>query len=288
MKKSIIHIVNHTVIVSLSAAFAYFLPDIIRQATRTVLYSWSYIENQALFLVCTEIAVAILLIVGVNMLGRSWRVSRNARSAHYAGLVNVAPAQSILARRSMKKLKVDQGTGRNIMLISATGLSTFVDPAGDLHEVVKQSREAKIMLLNPLREGVTARAKSLADPNITPESFREQIIRSIDFLKGLKAHQKNIRLKLYPDVPLLKMAILGDYLCMQHYPAGLNVRQMPEYAFQHDGNGGLFNVFYQYFVSRWFDPLIPEYDLETDELIYRDKSGTEVRRESFNEVMMEY
>jgi len=31
---------------------------------------------------------------------------------------------------------------------------------------------------------------------------------------------------------------------------------------------------------------IPEYDLETDELIYRDRTGNEVRRESLNEKKM--
>ena len=33
---------------------------------------------------------------------------------------------------------------------------------------------------------------------------------------------------------------------------------------------------------------IPEYDLETDELVYRDRAGNEVKREQFNEVVMEY
>jgi hypothetical protein len=61
------------------------------------------------------------------------------------------------------------------------------------------------MLLDPLREGAVVRAKSIPDPDISPEIFREQIVRSIDFLKGLKAGQKNVRLKLYPDMPLLKL-----------------------------------------------------------------------------------
>jgi hypothetical protein len=63
---------------------------------------------------------------------------------------------------------------------------------------------------------------------------------------------------------------------------------MPEFAFKHDRNGGLFDLFYQYFVSQWFDPAIPEYDLDTDELIHRDRAGNEVRREKFNEVVMEF
>ncbi len=272
----------------LSASIALSLSDIMRYLTRKVLLYWSLIENQEVFLVTTEIAAAILLIVLINAVVQSVKVRKFFRMAKTAGLAVVAPPAAFFARRRIKKLKDEQGAGRNIMLISSTGFRTFVDPAGDLHGVLRNCREAKIMLLDPLRGGVTARAKSLADPGITPEGFREQIIRSIDFLKGLKASQKNIRLKLYRDVPLVKLAVLGDYLCLQHYPTGLNVRAMPEYVFKHDQGGSLFNLFYQYFVNRWFDPSIPEYDLDTDELIYRDKAGNEVNREKFNEVEMEF
>jgi hypothetical protein len=288
MKKNIVHILYHTAVVMLSAAFALSLPAIIRYVSGKVLVYWSFIENEEFFLVSTEIAAAVILIVLINAIVRSWSVRRRSRTAKAAGLIRVSPERSLFAGRRLKKLKEEQGFGRNVMLISSTGLRTFADQAGDLHEVLKNCREAKIMLLDPLKNGVTARAKSLADPGVTPETFREQIIRSIDFLKGLKALQKNITLKLYQDVPLVKLAILGDYLCLQHYPTGLNVRKMPEYVFKHDQNGSLFSLFYQYFVSRWFDPNIPEYDLVTDELVYRDRSGSEVRRERFNDIVMEY
>jgi hypothetical protein len=57
---------------------------------------------------------------------------------------------------------------------------------------------------------------------------------------------------------------------------------MPRYVFKHDPNiGSLYFPFYQYFVGKWNETDIPEYDLETDELIYRDKAGNEVRREKF-------
>jgi hypothetical protein len=58
-------------------------------------------------------------------------------------------------------------------------------------------------------------------------------------------------------------------------------------VFRHDRDpGGLYNPFYQYFLNRWNDPDIPEYDLDTDELVYRDRTGTEVRREKFNDITM--
>lgn len=288
MRKNAAHIAYHISIVVLSAALALSLPDAVKYLARKILYYWSFIENQELFLVSTEIAAAVMLIVFINAVVKSWGVKRRSWMAKTAGLVRVAPAKAFLARRRLKKLKEEQGAGRSVMLIGSTGFRTFTDPEGDLHQVLRDCREAKIMLLNPLKEGVTARARSLADPAVTPEIFREQIIRSIDFLKGLKTLQKNIRLKLYRDVPLIKLAILGDYLCLQHYPTGLNVRKMPEYLFRLDKDGNLFTLFYQYFLTRWFDPAVPEYDLDTNELVYRDKTGNEVKREQFNEVVMEY
>ena len=136
------------------------------------------------------------------------------------------------------------------------------------------------MLLNPLGEGAVARAKSIPDPEITPEVIRDQIMGSIKFLKELRDSQKDVRLKLYPDMPLLKLAILGDHAFLQHYHAGLNVRKMPEYVFSSESiHGGLYLPLYRYFLSRWNDPDIPEYDLDTDELVYRDTVGQETRRE---------
>jgi hypothetical protein len=288
MKKNAAHILYHISVVVMSAAIAFSLGDITRYLTRKVLLYWSFIENQELFLVVTEITAAITLIVLINVIVRSWGIRKRSYMAKVAGLFRVVPAKSFLAKRRMKKFKEEQGAGRNVMIISSTGFRTFADPAGDLHQVLRTCREAKIMLLDPLKEGVIARAKSLSDPAITTEVLRDQIIRSIDFLKDLKAHQKNIRLKLYHEVPLLKLAIFGDYLCLQHYPAGLNVRKMLEYVFRHAKDGNLFGLFYQYFVTRWLDPAIPEYDLDTDELVYRDRAGNEQKREQFNEVVMEY
>jgi hypothetical protein len=174
-----------------------------------------------------------------------------------------------------------------VMLISSTGYRTFVDPAGDLHEVMRNCCEAKIVLLDPLKRGVTEHARSLADPGVTSEMLREQVIRSIDFLKGLKSLRKNVRLKLRPDAPLLKLTIIGDYLYVRHYPRGLHVWRMPEYVLMRDQHGSLYELFYHYFVNEWFERDIPEYDLDRDELVYCDRSGIEVRREKFNDVVME-
>ena len=276
--------VYHIAVIVLSAAIALSLPFTVTLIAQNVLVYWSLIGNEKIFLVSIEIAVAIGLILLVNSIGRGMKDSKLSRIARGAGLISAARRRGGFQRRRVRKSKEKQGIARDIKIIGSTGFQTFANPGGDLYHVIQNCREAKIMLLDPISEGASARAKSLRVPGITPESLREQIIKSIDFLKRLKAVQKNIRLKLYSDVPLLKLAVLGDYIFVRHYHTGLDVRNTPEYVFQHDQNaGGLYTFFYDYFLTRWHDPAIPEYDLDTDELIYSDKRGNESRREWFSQ-----
>ena len=285
--KSLQHALYHVIVILLSAAIAVSLPVTVGFAARELLAIWTFVENEEVFLVSVEIAVAILLILLFNHLAGSYRDRKLALMARRAGLMLAAGARGFFARKRVRELKERNGFGRDVMIIGSTGYRSFVDPEGDLHRVLQNSREARIMLLDPLREGAVARSRSIPDPEVSPESFREQIVKSIDFLKGLKAAQKNIRLKLYQDMPLLKLAIFGDYACVRHYHTGLHVDDMPEYVFRHDHDpGSLYNPFYQYFLTRWSDPSIPEYELETDEIVYRDRAGNEVRRERFNEIEM--
>ena len=280
--KNISHILYHIVIVVLSAAVALSLPFAAQFMARKFLGYWALIENEKIFLISIEVGTAVLLIIVFNFIVKNMKKRKLARLADEAGLYEMGRSGGLIEHARIRKLKEKHGLARNVMLIGSTGFSTFVDPAGDLHEVIQKCRGAKIMLLDPSGEGASSRARSIQSPDITLESFREQIERSVEFLKGLKEVQKDIKLKLYQDVPLFKLAILGDYVFLRHYHHGVDIRQLPEYVLKHLSNPGcLYNPFYQYFLDRWHDPALPEYELETDELIYRDKAGNEVRREKF-------
>ena len=280
--KNISHILYHIVVVVLSAAVALSLPFTARFVAGKFLNYWAMIENEKIFLVSIEVGTAVLLIVLFNFIVKNTKSRKLSRLAEEAGLYALGRAGRFIEHARTRKLKEKHGVAKNVMLIGSTGFSTFVDPAGDLHQVIQKCRGAKIMLLDPSGEGAISRAKSIQSPDITLESFREQIAKSIKFLKGLKEVRKDIRLKLYQDVPLFKLAILGDYAFLRHYHHGVDVQQLPEYIFRQQRNPGcLYNPFYQYFLDRWHDPALPEYELETDELIYRDKSGNELRREKF-------
>ena len=268
----------HVVVVALSAGIALSLPTI----ARSFLTHWSRVENNMIYLVGEEITAAIFLIVSFNYLRRSLRDRTLAKMATGAGLTAFFPWRELRAQRRIRELKEKQGTGRTVMIVGSTGYGTFVDQEGDLCMVLEKCMGVHILLVNPYSPEATSRIDAILHPHFTLEKFRKEVKESIALLKRLKATGKAVKLKLYSDPPLVKLAILGDYLWLKHYHTDLDVQTMPEYVFQHNLNDhGLYNLFCQYFMQRWDHPEIPEYDFDTDELVYRGRKGNEIIRERF-------
>lgn len=268
----------HVVVVALSAGIALLLPA----GARQFLTFWSRVEQDKLSLIAVEMTVAVLLIAGLSYVHRSVRDRTLAAAADGAGLVSFFPKRARGAQRRIKRLKEEQGTGRTIMVIGSSGYSTFVDQVGDLSSVLDKCLGAKILLVNPYSVEVSTRIEAIDHPGCTLTAFRKELRQSIALLKRLRAMGKAVKLKLYADPPLVKMVILGDYLWLQHYHAELDVQTMPEYVLRRNRKDhGLYTLYAHYFEQRWESPDIPEYDLETDELVYRGRSGSEISRERF-------
>ena len=270
--------VYHIVVVALSAGIALLLPA----GAKQFLSFWSRVEHDTLSLIAVEVTVAILLIVCLNYFHRSMRDRALANVATGAGLVSFFPRRTRGAQRHIEQLKEEQGTGRTISIIGSSGHSTFVDQVGGLSSVLDKCLGARIMLVNPYSQEASSRIQAINHPEFTLDTFREEVRQSIQLLKRLKAMGKAIKLKLYSDSPLMKLVIPGDYLWLQHYHADLDVQTMPEYVLRHNNKDhGLYTLYAHYFVQRWESGEIPEYDLDTDELVYRSKAGNEIRRERF-------
>ena len=268
----------HIIVVALSAGIALLLPA----GAKQFLSLWSRVEQDRLSLIAVEMTVAVLLIVCLNYFHRSIRDRALARVATGAGLVSFFPRRTRGAQRRIKQLKEEQSTGRTISVIGSSGHSTFVDQVGGLSSVLDKCLGARIMLVNPCSKEASARILAINHPEFTLEKFREEVRQSIQLLKRLKAMGKVIKLKFYSDSPLIKLVILGDYLWLQHYHADLDVQTMPEYVLRHNRKDhGLYTLYAHYFVQRWESAEIPEYDLDTDELVYRSRTGNEIRRERF-------
>jgi hypothetical protein len=268
----------HILIVALSAGIALLLPA----GARQFLSFWSRVEHDTLSLIAVEMTVAILLIVCLNYFHRSMRNRALALVATGAGLVSFFPRRTRGAQRHIEQLKEEEGIGRTISVIGSSGHSTFVDQVGGLSSVLDKCLGARIMLVNPYSQEASARIQAINHPEFTLDTFREEVRQSIQLLKRLKAMGKAVKLKLYSDSPLIKLVILGDYLWLQHYHADLDVQTMPEYVLRHNRKDhGLYTLYAHYFVQRWESTEIPEYDLDTDELVYRGRTGNEIRRERF-------
>ena len=268
----------HVGLMSLSAAIAMSLPYL----GQALLSYGDFASHQKFFVISTEIMVAVFLMVFFNHLRQSRVFKKVALVANGAGLVNYFPVGGQSNKNTMTSVLQEQGFPRHVMIIGSTGC-TFVDPQGDLHSVFKNCLEAKVMLLNPCSHNAKIRAHSILNPEITLETLQSQSRQTIAFLKRLKIAKKNVTLKLYSDDPNMKLAILGNHVWLQHYHSTLDVQSMPMYVFKHNPTDhGLYAVFYQLFVSRWDSPDTPEYDLETDELVYRWPNGGERKREPFS------
>ena len=268
----------HIAIVALSGGIALLLPA----GARYFLSFWSQVEHNKLSLIAVEMTITVLLIGGLNFLHRSVRDRALAAYATGAGLVSFFPRRARKAEQRIRQLKENQGSGRTIKVIGSSGYSTLVDQVGDLSSVLDRCLGAQILLVNPYSHATSSRIQAIGHPEYTLAGFREEVRQSIALLKRLKAMGKSVKLKLYTDPPLVKMVVLGDYLWLQHYHADLDIETMPEYVLQHNPKThGLYTLCTHYFEQRWESPDIPEYDLETDELIYRSKTGSELRREQF-------
>lgn len=268
----------HVVVIALSAGIALLLPS----GAKHFLAFWSRIEQDKISLLIVEMIVAFLVIGGFSYVRRSLRDRALAKVADGAGLISFFPRHEPRAHRHIARLKEENTTGRTVMVIGSSGYSSFVDQVGDLSSVLDTCLAAKILLVNPYSNAATTRIEAIAHPENTVNAFREEVHQSIALLKRLRAMGKAVKLKLYADCPLVKMLILGDYLWLQHYHADLDVRTMPEYVLRHKReHHGLYSLYAHYFTHRWQSLDIPEYDLDNDELVYRNTAGSEVRRERF-------
>ena len=145
MLKNVGHVTYHFLVVAVSAALALSIPAVVSYLAQAYLRFWTLTEHNEGYLVAAEVAIAAALILFLNDLRRNWKDRRLSRTARAAGLLLMSPGRGLLARWNAARLKREQGRAREVMIIGATGFRTFVDPSGDLHEPVKNCREARIM-----------------------------------------------------------------------------------------------------------------------------------------------
>lgn len=168
--------------------------------------------------------------------------------------------------------------------MSVTGDDTFVSQRRKLNNVIDNSYELRVMLINPYGTGAMRRVRSLGDPALQLETYCQETAATIERLAGLAAAGKQVTLKFYEAPPFWNLIVTGEYVWVQYCHDGHELKDQQEYVFallRDKPSQGLFSAFYVHFLNQWSDPLHPEYDFSTHQLIYRNDQGNEVKRLPF-------
>jgi hypothetical protein len=268
-------ILSHGTITVLAVAIAFSLPGI---ANYILNEWWPEVQNNANLLLATEVGLASVLALLFNLAKIAWDHRQRVLTARLASLVyarNAGPGW--WSRRRERALVSQLPAARDAFLLTLTGYDTFVAEDSLMRGVIEKAYEIRVMLVNPAGKGLRQRADSLP-PEITALTLHTEIEATIGYLSGLRKFGKKVALKFYDEEPFWKLLVLGDYVWVQHCHSGFAVRQQPEYVFalQHrEPRHGLFVPFYMVFLNQWNDARHPEYDFDTNELVYRDSSGKE-------------
>jgi len=272
-------VLSHGAVTILAVAIAFSLPGF---ADYILNEWWPEVESNANLLLATEIALASVLALVFNMATIAWDHRQRVLTARLASLVHARNANpGWWSRRRERALVSQLTTARDAYVLTLTGYDTLVAEDSLLRPVIGKAYEIRVMLVNPVGQGLRQRAESLPS-EVTVLTLHTEIEATIGALSALRKYGKKVKLKFYDEEPFWKIVVLGDYLWVQHCHSGFVVREQPEYVFalQHtEPRHGLFVPFYMIFLNYWNDPRHPEYDFDTNELVYRDAGGRETGRE---------
>ena len=272
-------ILSHGAVTVLAVAIAFSLPGF---ANYILNEWWPEVESNANLLLGTEIALASILALIFNLAKIAWDHRQRVLIARLASLVYARNTEAgWLERRRERALVRHLTTARDAFLLTLTGYDTLVARDSRLRPVIDKAYEIRMMLVNPVGQGLRQRAETLP-PDVTLLTLHTEIEATIGVLSKLRKYGKKVKLKFYDEEPFWKIVVLGDYIWVQHCHSGFVVREQPEYVFalQHEEpRHGLFVPFYMIFLNYWNDTRHPEYDFDTNELVYRDAAGRETSRE---------
>lgn len=268
----------HVAITILAVAIAFSLP----QAARYILYEWwPVVEKNPNLLLATEISLASVLVLLLNFAKIVWDNRQSVAMAKLAALAYARKdRRSWLARRRERALVGRLSAARDACILTLTGSDIFAEDRSLLRGALQSAYEVRVLLANPAGKGLRRRVDSLP-PDVSLTDYCKEIEASIASLAELRKAGKKVALKFYEHEPLWKVVVLGDHVWVQHFHSGLEVKHQPEYVFalqHHQPREGLYIPFYVHFLEQWDRPCDPEYDFDTNELVYRDAAGNERAR----------
>ena len=275
------HIASHAAITLLALAIAFSVPTV---ASYILFNWWPKVEGDAQALLYTELGFAAVLVLLFNLVKIAWDFRGQARMSNIASLIYARESDDWLARWGKEQQFRRQPWKRDVNIMTVTGYGTFAAPDSPLRDTLQEYYEIRVMLLNPVGSGATVYAAAHADPAAAMAILRREIRASIDSLRQLQAAGKNVTIRFYDAPPFWKLIFTGEYVWVRCCHDSRDIDKFPEYVFALQPakpNRGFFPAFYTYFLNCWNNAIHPEYVFDTDELVYRDVQGVEMRRDPF-------
>lgn len=275
---SLKHIFSHILITSLAVGVAFSLPV---AAQYVLYYWWPQVENSSRLLLITEITFAAALVLLFNTSRVAWSARRMAQLTSIASLVYAKEGESWFTRQGERQLHKNLPGAAEGLVLSLTGHDIFCAEASSLRQPLEDSYELRVMLLNPNSVVAKTCANSYDNPEDALAVHRREVDETINYLRRAAMAGKKVSLRFYDDPPLWKLVVIGDLLWVQHCRGGSEANHQPEYVFalQRENPGrGFFGPLYLYLLNQWSDPRFPDYNFDTDELVYRNADGNETAR----------
>jgi hypothetical protein len=274
----------HAVVAVLAIVIAFSLPLF---AEYVLFQWWPRVAQDPNLLMATEVALAATLVLMFNAVHIAWEDRSKVRAADMAALVYARHRSSWLARWRERRLVSQLPATRDAYMLTLTGFDTFAAKTSLLRDQLAAAYDIRVLLLNPNARSAQRRVDSLPD-EVTLRTFCGEVEASLAYLQSLITLGKKVTVKFYEQEPFWKIAVLDDHVWVQYCHRGVEIKNEPEFVFALNRDNprvGLFVPFYMYFLDRWEDPRHPEYDFETKELVYRDKLGNEIGRETLDDGM---
>ncbi len=275
------HAFSHIVITLLAVGIAFSLPSL---AAYILFNWWPKVEGNSQLLMITEIGFATVLVLLFNISKIAWDGRRSMHMNKIASLVYAREERGWMSRRKEREMRKLIANVRDIYIMSITGNDTLSSENTDLQKTLDMAYEIRVLLANPYGKGIASRSLSSDDPEAMLKTHRQETEASIAYLRKLADAGKKIKLKFYEEPPFWKLVVTGEYVWVQYCHIGQEVKTQPEFVFglQHDNpQRGFFEPFYKHYLDQWKDPMHPEFNFETGELIYRNSEGNEYQRTAF-------
>src|SRR2546428_1097068 len=116
----------HVGVIIVSAAIAATLPFTFAFLARRLLASWSAIENEKVFLVAAEIAVALVLVLVLSHARTSWQNRRLSRMARTAGMGHFSSGEGVPSPPGAPRPQEQHAVLPDLLV---TGVPGFCTPA---------------------------------------------------------------------------------------------------------------------------------------------------------------